>query len=260
MQYSDVMQSLTQKDGLWLAEVSEDWLQGRSVFGGLQVALTIKAMEHELTNLMPLRTIQASFLAPVSAGSLSIQVKPIRQGNNTRHMEARIVDGEETLCLIIGIFGNPRESVVSVTPEAPPLPDKKPFPFPYIPNMTPAFTQHFTVNWRQGFLPFSGREQNTIQVDIKLETNGNADASYIAALADFMPPVALSYLKQPAPASSLTWMLEFFCEQPEATDQPWRIAAQMDAAAHGYTSQSMLIIGPSGKPVALSRQSMVVFG
>ncbi len=260
MQYSDVMQSLTHNNGLWHAEVSEDWLQGRSVFGGLQVALAIKAMEQTLTTAMPLRTLQTSFLAPVNAGTLTFKVTPIRQGKNTQHMEARILNGEETLCLIIGIFGQARESIVSLTPKVPPLPDRKPFPFPYIPNMTPAFTQHFTVNWLEGFLPFSGRERNTIQVEIQLESKGDADASFIAAVADFMPPVALSYLKQPAAASSLTWMLEFFNDQPESTHQPWRVAAQMDAAAHGYTSQSMLIIGPSGNPVALSRQSMVIFG
>jgi len=40
----------------------------------------------------------------------------------------------------------------------------------------------------------------------------------------------------------------------------WRIDAQMMAADSGYTNQSLVLWGPGGVPVALGRQSMVVFG
>ena len=40
----------------------------------------------------------------------------------------------------------------------------------------------------------------------------------------------------------------------------WRVDAQMMAAESGYTNQSLVLWGPGGVPVALGRQSMVVFG
>jgi len=40
----------------------------------------------------------------------------------------------------------------------------------------------------------------------------------------------------------------------------WRIDAQMVAAHNGYLSQSLALWGPGGEPVALGRQTMVVFG
>jgi hypothetical protein len=68
-------------------------------------------------------------------------------------------------------------------------------------------------------------------------------------------------MRKPSPGSSLTWMLEFLSDRFE--DLPldgWRVDAELVAARAGYTSQSTMVWGPGGEAVALSRQSMVVFG
>ena len=41
MQLSDVLGAATVTDGVWSANVGEDWLQGRSLFGGVQAALAL---------------------------------------------------------------------------------------------------------------------------------------------------------------------------------------------------------------------------
>jgi hypothetical protein len=40
----------------------------------------------------------------------------------------------------------------------------------------------------------------------------------------------------------------------------WRLDVDLLAADGGYTSQSVMVWGPGGEPVAVSRQCMVVFG
>ena len=40
----------------------------------------------------------------------------------------------------------------------------------------------------------------------------------------------------------------------------WRVDAEMAAAHNGYINQSLVLWGPGGVPVALGRQTMVVFG
>ena len=40
----------------------------------------------------------------------------------------------------------------------------------------------------------------------------------------------------------------------------WRLDVEMMAAHSGYTNQSLVLWGPGGVPIALGRQSMVVFG
>jgi len=80
-------------------------------------------------------------------------------------------------------------------------------------------------------------------------------------MADYLPPVGLSWLDSPAPGSSMTWMLEILAEKVDGLPMSgWRVDAEMVAAAEGYTHQSVILWGPKGQPVALSRQTMVVFG
>jgi hypothetical protein len=74
-------------------------------------------------------------------------------------------------------------------------------------------------------------------------------------------PVALAHLSVPAPGSSLTWMLELLRDRID--DLPlsgWRVDAELVAAGDGYSSESVMVWGPGGVPVAVSRQSIVVFG
>jgi hypothetical protein len=56
-------------------------------------------------------------------------------------------------------------------------------------------------------------------------------------------------------------MLELLCD--DVRNFPldgWRIDAELIAARDGYTNQSVMLWGPDGTAVALSRQSMLVFG
>jgi len=94
-----------------------------------------------------------------------------------------------------------------------------------------------------------------------MRDTGHATESHVVAMADFIPPVALSFLTAPVAAASLTWMLELLPEKFDSLPlEGWRIDAQMVAAHNGYLSQSLALWGPGGEPVALGRQTMVVFG
>lgn len=97
-------------DGLTLS-VPADWMQGRSVFGGLQVAVALRAMR-ALVPEATLRALQTTFVAPV-AGELSAQARVLRTGKNVTVCEARIGGAETTQALVVGIFGAARSSVIS---------------------------------------------------------------------------------------------------------------------------------------------------
>jgi len=69
------------------------------------------------------------------------------------------------------------------------------------------------------------------------------------------------FLKTPVAAASLTWMLELLVEDVSSLPlDGWRMDATMTAAHSGYINQSSTLWGPGGVPVALGRQTMVVFG
>jgi len=263
MHFSDVMQTLRRDGDLWSAEVPEDWMQGRSVFGGLQAALAVAAMRALAPAGVPLRTLQASFLAPVPGGRVQLRAARMREGKSASFVEARIVDGAQTLCTAVGVFGSARPSVVAVTPPPRAVAADKPIEFRYLPGVTPAFTQFFPSRWLRGGLPFTGTPLPEAVIEVNMTDRAAAAASeaHLIAIADFLPPIALSMLAKPAAGSTMTWMLEFLADRYDQWGLAgWRVDADLVAARDGYTSQSVLVRAPDGTPAALSRQSMVVFG
>lgn len=253
----------TRIDGTQAAlEVPEDWLQGRSVFGGLQAALAVQALRTVVAPDIPLRALQMAFIAPVPQGVVRASARPLRSGKNVSHVECTLLGAQgETLAHVIGVFGAARASQVQCVPEMPALPDGRRIRFPYRAGVVPAFTQHFGATWLRGGLPFSGDPEPRHVVGLDLLDDGPMTELHLVAIADFIPPVALSLLTTPSPGSSLTWLLELtshdFDRWPTAG---WRVDAELEAGREGYTSQATRIWAPDGQLAALSRQSMVVFG
>ncbi len=241
-------------------EVPEDWLQGRTLFGGLQAALAFSAMR-SLAPQAPLRALQATFLAPVPGGPVRARARVLRSGKSTTHVEARIVDGENTLALFVGVFGLARPSAVKLRPQQPAVTPDNPIEMRYVAGVTPGFTQHFKARWIVGGPPWSASTRADNVIELGMRDRGFATESHVLAMADFIPPIALSFLTTPVAAASLTWMVEILAD--DVSTMPldgWRVDAQMMAAGSGYTNQSLLLWGPGGVPVALGRQSMVLFG
>jgi len=261
MKFSQAMQSVTRHGDQWSASVSEDWLQGRSAFGGLQAALALRAMRELVPSDMPLRTLQTTFLSPVPAGSVAIRAARLRRGRSAMHVEASLCDGEQVLCRLLGVFGSARASVLDFRPEQPPVVATAAKEVQYVEGLMPAFAQHFRVRWLRGEPPYSGGSQRQSVLQLSLRDEGRPDETHVLAFADFIPPIALSLFDRQTPGSSLTWMIEMLRDRYDDLGMDdWRVDAELLAARDGYTNQSVMLWGPRGEPVALSRQSMVVFG
>lgn len=248
-------------EGRWRGATTPDWLQGRSLFGGLQVAFALRAMRSLVALELPLRSLQVTFLAPVPPGAVEVEAKVLRAGKNVIQAEGRIVSGAQTLALVLGIFGAARSSVISVVPPGPERISGSSETLAQIPGATPAFLEHFRMCWLRGRPPFTQTPERTAVIEVDLRDEGRASELHLPAIADSIPPVALSMLAAPTPGSSMTWMLELLQESYDGLPLAgWRFDVEVTAAAHGYTSQSALLWTPDGRPAALSRQNMVVFG
>lgn len=222
-------------------DVPDDWLQGRTLFGGLQAVVGVAAMR-TLAPEAPLRSLQVTFLAPVPGGPVRAVARTLRSGKSTTHVKARIVDGDSTLALMVGIFGLPRTSAVTLRPRQPAAASAEAFELPWIPGVTPNFTQHFRARWLAGGPPWSGTSEPDNVIELAMRDTGNATEHHVLAMADFIPPIALSYLKTPVPAASLNWMLELVAEDVGSLPlEGWRLDAQMTAANAGYINQSLTL-------------------
>ncbi len=262
MKLSELISSALREGDHLRVTVGDDWLQGRSVFGGLQAGIAVAAMRAQLPAGLPLRTLQMTFIAPVPAGEVRAVAQLLRSGKSAVHVQARLEDEDGgLLALVIGVFGTGRTSRVMRAPVlAADSVEATPTPLRFLPGVTPNFMQHFAVRLLDGALPFTARPVTRNRFEVGVIDDGGTSEWHLLAIADFVPPVALSWMDGVSPGSSLTWMLELLVEDYAA--QPlagWRADAELVAARDGYTSQSTWIVAPDGTPVALSRQSMVVF-
>jgi len=259
MRYSELLATMQTLDSGVTLDVPGDWMQGRSVYGGLQAAIAVAAMRTLVTT--PLRTLQVTFIAPVPQGCVVARAKLLRQGKNASHVEAQLLVDGEVACIAIGVFGNARATAVTKLPQQPVLPPASPIPFPFLEGVTPEFLRHFKAAVLQGDLPYTGTPLSEFVVSLDMLDAGKNTEAHLLAIADFVPPVALCWLRNFTTGSSLTWMLELLIDDFAALPlEGWRVDATLVAAREGYTSQSVMLWGAGGVPVAISRQSMVVFG
>lgn len=261
MSFSQMMAAVQGADGEWRANVTPDWLQGRTLFGGLQAAIAVRAMRG-LVPETPLRTLQATFIAPVAAGDLRAVARVLRVGKSATHVEADLYDGERIACRTLGIFGTARDSVLAIAPPAPQVPAgvEQARELRYVEGVTPAFTQHLSFRWGGGVFPFRGGAEAKTQIYVRLRDTVPVGEMQLIALADSIPSPGLSVLTTRAPASSLTWTLELLGRGYDAAaDGWWLMDAEVSAAGEGYMSQSATLWSPDRRAVALSRQSVVVF-
>ncbi len=263
MIYSDLLAGLQRTDAGWSIALGDDWLQGRTAFGGLQSSMCVRALRDLVPPHLPPRPLQTPFIAPGPAGTVHLRAQVLRTGGSTVHAEARIVDGDQTLCLVVAVFGRSRSSAVSVA-AAPAEPGEAADPkreFPYIEGVTPAFTRHFVMRWTRGGFPFQGSAEPYTRIHVRHREPQPMDETHLIALADTVPSPGLSILRKPVMASSMTWTLELFDQRTDfAAEAFWRMDTEVTAGADGYLGQSAQMWTPDGRLAALSRQSVVVFG
>jgi acyl-CoA thioesterase len=260
MRFSEILAAGTTTDGVWSTAVTEDWLQGRSLFGGIQAALALRAMRRLVPPEVPLRVLQTTFVAPIPAGRVAVRSRVLRTGKNVTQVEARIVDGSGTSALFAGVFGQARVSRVEVVPEVGVVKDEVGVDNTGAPGV--AFAQHFDLRRLRGDRLVSGSRRRDAVLEVGMKDPGaSVGEEHVVAIADAPPPLALAFLEKPAFGSSVTWTLEMLDTRLGSLSlDGWQLHIDLAAARDGYTSQSVLVCAKGGHPVALSRQSMVVFG
>ena len=81
----------------------------------------------------------------------------------------------------------------------------------------------------------------------------------LLCLGDVLPPAALPLLRDMAPVSSMTWMVNVLVDAPQTTDGWWHVETRLSAAAGGYSSQVMRIWNMDGQLVVEGMQSVAIF-
>lgn len=245
--------------------IPEKWGQGRATFGGMVAAALFERIIPHVAPDRPVRSLMVSFVAPVAPGEMNVMLKVLREGKAATQVQATAYQNDQACAVILASFGGERESMVSLAADKAPVfqaPDEVPA-FPFIPNLTPDFTQYFDYRYTLGKMPFMGSDQTEMGGWIKLRENSEKPVCVAALLAllDAWPPAVFSMLKKPTSGSSLTWNISFvnlpdYC----SANDWWQYQAAIRSSAHGYSHIDSTLWDKKGQVTLLSRQTVSVFG
>ncbi|MFQ3230535.1 acyl-CoA thioesterase [Reinekea sp.] len=244
--------------------VPSTWGQGRTVFGGLSAALLNSAMVNELNDARLMRVQNIQFIGPLLLDEpFEIQVTHLRDGKNVTQMLAQLIQDGKIAVQAMAAFGTDRESKATYQPEPAVLSAEpvKPNWIPQIPKVTPKFHRYIDLRIDEGGYPFTGKSNPYYRGWMRFtDASEQITDAHIIALLDVWPPTTLQLLKWPAPASTLSWNVEFTHPHPELSASDWlAYECKTRQAGNGYAHTEATIHAPNGQLIALSRQTITVF-
>lgn len=242
--------------------LSSDWMQGRSGFGGLVAALVYESMREQLTGSAPVRCLQISFVGPVDDSALEISSEVLREGRNVSHVLGRGMQNGVTKVLVQGSFGVSRESVLLVEPEKLVLSGDvtKANKMPYIKDVIPEFTKHFNFQYLTPF-PFMGAVSTYLEGMVCFaKAPSRITEAHILGLVDSWPPTTLPMMKSACAASSLSWTIEFVQPSPRLGVEEFALyRADVVDSRDGYGYARAKFANSEGELIAISQQTVTHF-
>lgn len=268
IEFSALMQQLMQPgaDGVYRVNVSEDWRQGRTAYGGLSAAICLRTALSAYPDLPPLRSAQIAFIGP-SLGELSVTATELRRGKSAVYVSVDSLGEAGLATRALFCFGTGREVArTRVDQPAPQVKRPEECPDFFIRGIAPVFTQHFDGYLAAGSMMFSRKEPPLMTLwlrhrDVPVQTaKGNDAMVALLALADCPPPAAFVMYEKFVPISTMTWQIDILTDDLSTTDGWWLLYSNAESTALGYSGQEMKIWDASGRPVAAARQTIAVFG
>ncbi|MEL7781472.1 thioesterase family protein [Citromicrobium bathyomarinum] len=240
---------------------AQEWLQGRTLYGGASALIAYTAAIRAFPDLPPLRSAQVAFVAPVGA-DVTPRAEIIRQGRNVTQVRVDLlVDGKPGLTSF-WLFGAAREP--NGVHRAPPV-SPAPIPFedaePMMEGKGPAFIQHqFEIRRAEP----SGGHQEAVPVMrrwVRLKNDDGLDpVSRSVLLGDVNAPSAIRVMERPGPLSSMNWAINILDPEAETRDGWWLAGAASDHADAGYSSERLRLWNADGQLVMVGQQAVAVFG
>jgi acyl-CoA thioesterase len=260
--FSETLASMQPLSGGWRAHIGEDWSQGRATFGGMVAALCNEAMRRLVPADRELRGLDTTFVGPALAGEVSIDAEVLRAGKAVTIARSRLWSDGKIAAALTGIYGAARSTALSLAPTvAAGVPAVEDLPESSTAMGGPSFLRHFAYRWAEGTRPFAGSSLRTSKIYVRHRDPAPLAESHVVALIDSIPSVILQLMTTVAPSSSLTWTVQLLRHDYSfAPAAWWRIDAEVNSAGSGYSCESCVLIDPRGRPAAVARQMVAVFG
>lgn len=258
--FSELLNGLIQEsEETWSVTITENWMQGRTTYGGLSAAICLRAVENSYPDLPPLRSAQINFVGP-AGGKVRVTTKVLRQGRSVAYISAEMIGEKGMATHAVFCFGASRESRFNtdftVRPNVPSVEDSKDF---FDSGFGPAFASNYESLLAKGGHPISGSTEHEHFIWVRHKDKQATDVAALLGIADMPPPAVLPMFKEFAPISSMTWMVNFLIEDISTNDGWWLMRSAAEHARDGYSSQDMQVWNANGELVVTGRQNVAVF-
>jgi acyl-CoA thioesterase len=258
--FSDVLASLARDGDLFHVKPSEEWRQGRTLFGGLSACLAVLSAKRAFPHLPALRSAQFAFIGPVT-GALFLKPSLLRTGKSITFIDVEGTTETNTVLRATLVFGIARPSSHSYSALA--MPNASPpgaLPKLIRESFAPTFSHQFETQIAGGAPAISGAAKPEYLAWLRhRDRSAPDDITSIIALGDATPPPALSMFTQFPQNSTMTWSIDVLSD--EFSGPGWHLArAESDIISNGYSSHRSVLWETSGAPVFISRQTVAIFG
>jgi acyl-CoA thioesterase len=260
MTFSELLNSLEQTaEQQSSVTVTENWMQGRTTYGGMSAALCYQAVINDFPDLPPLRSAQINFVGP-AGGDVSVTTNVMRQGRSVAYISAEMIGEKGLATHAVFCFGEGRESRINQdftdTPEVARVEQSSKF---FGSTSGPSFANQYDCLLAQGGHPISGSDAHEHYIWVRHKDKNANNMAALIGIADMPPPAVLPMFKEFAPISSMTWMMNFIREDISTEDGWWLMRSAAEHARNGYSSQDMQVWSKAGDLVISARQSVAVF-
>ncbi len=257
--FTELMRAGAFENGAYVLTIPEDWMQGRTTYGGLSAAICYETARRAFADLPPLRSALVSFVGP-AGGAVEGRAAMLREGKSVRFVEAEVTAEKGLATRTAFAFGEARASSFDATyAPAPALRAPEDCPAYMDEGVGPGFTRHFETRLLKGGRPVSASRDHDHYIWVRHRDEAAGGLAALIALADMPPPAVMPMFAEAAPISSMTWMLNILADAPQTDDGWWLLQSRAENAASGYSSQDMLVWNRRGDLVVAGRQCVAIF-
>lgn len=257
----DAVVALNQDErGLFHAHIGDEWMQGRTAYGGISAAIALQAALDAEPGPQPLKCAQISFVGPVS-GDCTVETNLVRESKSSRFITCEVTSeagfGTHALFTFTGARDSHVDHVRMPMPDVPPPEALEPIPdHPARPN----FTRQFDMRPVTGPAIDFGQEKAELLVWVRFIDEPQCDpAVALLALGDALPPAAITLFTKLGPISSMNWTVHMLTAKPETRDGWWLLHSHSRYVSGGFSAQEMMLWNRDGDPIASGGQGVGVF-
>lgn len=254
-----LLSSMEREGDTFLITPTEDWTQGRTVYGGLSLALAAHATRLAFPDLPPLRSAQAAFTGAAS-GALKITPTLLNAGKSSAFVSVDIhsdsgIALRATLC-----FGKPRTSTIQFqTLPMPTVPQWNECPEFFGNGVSPGFSVQFESRLAGKDALVSSSSSADLMAWFRHRDLSVGDSEVgLLAMADAPPTSAMLMMSEPAPISTMTWSIDVLNEA--FSNCEWHLVRSVgEFIGDGYCSQAMTLWDSNGRPLLIGRQTVAIY-